>query len=106
MERKTWLLVLCLLSLILIANGQKPETKLEVSAQPRYQLISAQHEQDGKMVFVLDAQTGRVWKYQQAGPTQSGFIPDAFVSVGFGIPRVDGTQGSNLKGSASDDTGR
>ncbi len=107
MDRKLWLLALCVAGLIYVAFGQQSVTKLEPSATGRYQVISAQQEQDGKLVFVLDTQTGSVWKYQTAmAPTDKHpSIPEAFISVGFGEPRV-GVPDYGFKWSAREDSER
>ncbi len=102
MDRKLWLLVLVLVGFLLVANGQKPEAKTESVGQSRYQLTSVQQEQDGKVVFMLDTQTGRVWRYYPA--VEKPALPESFVAVGFGAPAL-GVTGWGLKNSASEDGG-
>lgn len=102
MDRKLWLLAVCVTGLLLAASGQKSETKTDTTGQSRYRLVSANQEEDGKLVFVLDAQTGKVWKYQPA--STKPYTPEAFLLVGFGIPAV-GVPGFNLRNSASEYTG-
>jgi len=106
-DRKLWLLAVCVVGLMLVAFGQKPIAKTEPSVTGRYQLINAQQEQDGKIVFVLDTQSGSVWKYQTAlAPTDKhSSIPEAFISVGFGEPRI-GVPDYGFKWSAKEDSER
>jgi hypothetical protein len=100
MDRKLWLLVICVVGLMFVAVGQKSEVKSGAVGLSRYELVSVQQEQDGKLVFVLDTQTGRVWKYQP--PVTKPFLREAFVAVGFGTPAEE-VPGSGLKDSASED---
>jgi len=105
MDRKLWLLVLSVMCLMVVATGQKAETKSEPFGQSRYQLAAAQEERAGKLVFVLDTQTGRVWQYQSAmlGTGNIPTFPETFVSVRFGIPDQR-LRDFGLKNSASEDT--
>ena len=69
---KLWLLALCVLCLILVAVGQKSSPKAEAVASSRYQLVPAQvdslsGEKVQHTVFLLDTQTGKVWKYVASG---------------------------------------
>jgi len=71
MKVKLWLLALCVLCLILVAVGQKSSLKPEAAAS-RYQLVPAQvdslsGETVQHTVFLLDTQTGKVWKYVASG---------------------------------------
>jgi len=71
MKVKLWLLALCVLCLILVAVGQKSSLKPEATAS-RYQLVPAQvdslsGETVQHTVFLLDTQTGKVWKYVASG---------------------------------------
>jgi hypothetical protein len=71
MNVKLWLLALCVLCLILVAVGQKSSLKPEAAAS-RYQLVPAQvdslsGETVQHTVFLLDTQTGKVWKYVASG---------------------------------------
>lgn len=111
MDRKLWLLAVCIIGLILVAFGQKPTPKSETTASlSRYQLIPAQVWENGEStarMFLIDSQDGRVWKYQPGGPTASpngdkGWFPDALVSVGFGIPAV-GQTSRDMKKTPSED---
>ena len=72
MNVKLWLLALCVLCLILVAAGQKSSPKPEPGASSRYQLVPAQvdslsGEKVQHTVFLLDTQTGKVWKYVASG---------------------------------------
>jgi hypothetical protein len=72
MSVKLWLLALCVLCLILVAVGQKSSPKAEAAALSRYQLVPAQvdslsGETVQHTVFLLDTQTGKVWKYVASG---------------------------------------
>ena len=72
MNVKLWLLALCVLCLILVAAGQKPSPKPEPGASSRYQLVPEQvdslsGEKVQHTVFLLDTQTGKVWKYVASG---------------------------------------
>jgi len=72
MKVKPWLLALCVLCLILVAAGQKSSPKPEPAASSRYQLVPAQvdsltGEKVQHTVFLLDTQTGKVWKYVASG---------------------------------------
>jgi len=72
MKIKLWLLALCVLCLMLVAVGQKSSPKAEPAASSRYQLVPAQvdslsGETVQHTVFLLDTQTGKVWKYVASG---------------------------------------
>src|ERR1019366_5658527 len=72
MSVKLWLVALCVLCLILVAVGQKSSPKAEAAALSRYQLVPAQvdslaGEKVQHTVFLLDTQTGKVWKYVASG---------------------------------------
>jgi len=72
MNGKLWLLAVCVLCLILVAAGQKSSPKAEPAASSRYQLVPAQvdsltGEKVQHTVFLLDTQTGKVWKYVASG---------------------------------------
>jgi hypothetical protein len=73
MNLKPWLFTLCaLLCLTLAAAAQKPSPKPEPAASSRYQLVPAQVDSLGggtvqHTVFLLDTQTGKVWKYVASG---------------------------------------
>ncbi|MGA2337417.1 MAG: hypothetical protein WA383_05770 [Terriglobales bacterium] len=72
MKIKLWLLALCVLCLMLVAVGQKSSPKPEPAASSRYQLVPAQvdslsGETVQHTVFLLDTQTGKVWKYVASG---------------------------------------
>jgi hypothetical protein len=72
MNGKLSLLALCVLCLITVAGGQKPSSKAEPSTPSRYQLVPAQvdslsGEKVQHTVFLLDTQTGKVWKYVASG---------------------------------------
>jgi hypothetical protein len=72
MNIKLWLLALCVFGLTLVAAGQKPSPKPEPAASSRYQLVPAQvdsltGEKVQHTVFLLDTQTGKVWKYVASG---------------------------------------
>jgi hypothetical protein len=107
MDRKIWLVVVCMVGLMLVAFGQKSATKAEPTNASRYQMTNAQQEQEGKVVFVLDTQSGSVWKYQAAlaPATNHPAIPEAFIPVGFGEPKI-GAPDYGLKWSASEDSQR
>lgn len=99
MTKKLWLLGLCLAGLAVIANGQKPAPpSSEPTSVSRYQLVAAQVESQGDQptttvttheVFMLDTQTGKVWRYTaqnvgkspQGSPGQTMIIPEAFIMV-------------------------
>lgn len=68
MDRKLWLLGLCVLCLILLASGQKPLPNKDESlaSQARYQLIPAQVGKGAEpraRLFLIDTQDGKIWKY-------------------------------------------
>jgi len=71
MKGKSWLLALCLLCLTLVVSGQKSSPKPEPANSSRYQLVPAQVDSlTGEVqhtVFLLDTQTGKVWKYVASG---------------------------------------
>lgn len=72
MNAKLCLLALCVLCLILVAVGQKSSPKPEPAAASRYQLVPAQvdsltGEKVQHTIFLLDTQTGKVWKYVATG---------------------------------------
>jgi hypothetical protein len=71
MNGKTWSVVLCVLCLTLVAAGQKSSPKPEPAGSSRYQLVPAQVDSlTGGVqhtVFLLDTQTGKVWKYVASG---------------------------------------
>jgi len=72
MNVKLWLLALCVLCSVLVAVGQKSSPKPEPAASSRYQLVPAQvdslsGEKVQHTVFLLDTQTGKVWKYVASG---------------------------------------
>jgi hypothetical protein len=102
MNVKLSLLALCvLLCLTLVAAGQKSSPKPEGAASSRYQLVPAQVDSltGGTVqhtVFLLDTQTGKVWKYvasgqpktlqekdqtTDGGSTTIGLTPGTFVPV-------------------------
>jgi hypothetical protein len=87
------MLALCVLCLILVASGQKPEAKpiqrSESVATTHYQRVTARTDDNGtsaEMVLLLDSSRGRVWRYYP--PTLSKeektFVPEAFQPVGIG----------------------
>ena len=116
MNVKLWLLALCVLCLILVAAGQKPSPKPEPAASSRYQLVPAQVDSlTGGVqhtVFLLDTQTGKVWKYVASGQpkmlkekdqttdlsggsTTIGLTPGTFVPVDrieFAPPKAGGNK--------------
>ncbi|MGA3091884.1 MAG: hypothetical protein ABSD75_25025 [Terriglobales bacterium] len=73
MNLKPWLFaVSVLLCLTLLAVGQKASPKPEPAPSSRYQLVPAQVDSltEGTVqhtVFLLDTQTGKVWKYVASG---------------------------------------
>jgi hypothetical protein len=109
MDRKPWLLMLCVLGLILLASGQKPLPNKDEpwASQARYQLIPAQVGKSGEpraRLFMIDTQDGKIWKYYEgSGTGKSGYPPEAFVPVGIGIP-TQGTPDWGLKSSAREDS--
>ena len=105
MDRKLWFLPVCVAGLIFVAVGQKSVMQPEPSKGPRYQIVAAKKREDGKMVFVLDTNAGSVWKYQTAirGMGNHPSMPEAFVLVGFGVPREDAME-FGLRHSASEDS--
>lgn len=116
MNGKLWLLALCvLLCLTLVAAGQKSSPKPERAASSRYQLVPAQvdsltGEKVQHTIFLLDTQTGKVWKYVASGQpkmlkdkdrttdlsggaTTIGLTPGTFVPVDrieFAPPKASG----------------
>ena len=115
MNVKLWLLALCVLCLILVAVGQKSSPKAEAVASSRYQLVPAQvdslsGETVQHTVFLLDTQTGKVWKYVASGQPKTlkdkdqtrdlsggstiiGLTPGTFVPVDrieFAAPKAGG----------------
>ncbi|SPE43637.1 exported hypothetical protein [Candidatus Sulfotelmatobacter sp. SbA7] len=108
MDKKLWLMALCLLALILVAVGQKSSPKPEPVGSSRYQLVPAQVLEESEplgRLFLVDVQDGRVWKYQSGFKTNKGdSFPDTFTPVAIGIP-TEGVPGYGLKKSASDSTG-
>lgn len=107
MHRASWFVLGGILCLVLFANGQRQTQapRGEVPNPPptsHYQLMSARAG-DSEEVFVIDTYRGKVWRYAAATATkESGFIPETFSPVGFGVPTV-GVPGNNLRDSASDD---
>ncbi len=95
MDRKRWgLTLLIVLACGTVAGGQKPVPTTEPASVPRYQLVPAQVESQGDPatttvttheVFMLDTQTGKVWRYtaQNVGKSQGQTIifPEAFLMV-------------------------
>ena len=102
MHVKLWLSTMSiLLCLTLTAAAQKPSPKPEPVASSRYQLVPAQVDSLGggtvqHTVFLLDTQTGKVWKYVASGlpktlkekdqttdlgTTTIGLTPGTFVPV-------------------------
>ena len=114
MDVKLRLLTICVLScLSLAAAGQKSSSKSEPAASSRYQLVPAQVDSVGggtvqHTVFLLDTQTGKVWKYVASGQpktlkekdqttdlgsTTIGLTPGTFVPVDrieFAPPKTGG----------------
>ena len=106
MDRRLWLVVLCVLCLLLVANGQRSEgISGSIGPQP-YQLVAAEQGQQGKIVFLVDTRTGRVWQYRAAILLSDGPpAPESFIPIGFGIPH-QGVPGWGLKGSAAEASAR
>ena len=116
MNGKTWSVVLCVLCLTLVAAGQKSSPKPEPAGSSRYQLVPAQVDSlTGGVqhtVFLLDTQTGKVWKYVASGQpkmlkekdqttdlsggsTTIGLTPGTFVPVDrieFAPPKTGGNK--------------
>jgi hypothetical protein len=116
MNGKTWSVVLCVLCLTLVAAGQKSSPKPEPAGSSRYQLVPAQVDSlTGGVqhtVFLLDTQTGKVWKYVASGQpkmlkekdqttdlsggsTTIGLTPGTFVPVDrieFAPPKAGGNK--------------
>jgi len=116
MNVKLWLLALCVLCLTLVAAGQKSSPKPEPAGSSRYQLVPAQVDSlTGGVqhtVFLLDTQTGKVWKYVASGQpkmlkekdqttdlsggsTTIGLTPGTFVPVDrieFAPPKAGGNK--------------
>ena len=117
MNGKTWSVVLCVLCLTLVAAGQKSSPKPEPAGSSRYQLVPAQvdslsGETVQHTVFLLDTQTGKVWKYVASGQpkmlkekdqttdlsggsTTIGLTPGTFVPVDrieFAPPKAGGNK--------------
>ena len=114
MNGKPWLLALCVLCLTLVAAGQRSASKPEPVGSSRYQLVPAQVDSlTGEVqhtVFLLDTQTGKVWKYVASGQpkmlkekdqttdqsgsrTTIGLPPGTFVPVDrieFALPKASG----------------
>ena len=116
MNVRSGLLALCvLLCLALAAAGQKSSSKPEPASASRYQLVPAQVDSlsGGTVqhtVFLLDTQTGKVWKYVASGQPKTlkekdqttdlsggstiiGLTPGTFVPVDrieFAPPKVGG----------------
>jgi len=111
MSKQPWLLAISVLCSILVASGQKPETKpiprSESEMTTHYQLITARTDDNGtstEMVLLLDSSRGRVWRYYPAteSKAEKTFVPDAFQPIGIGavdlrLPRY------GLKDSAADE---
>jgi hypothetical protein len=112
MDRKLWLLAVCVVGLMFVAVGQKSSSKVETAAGvPRYQLVAARMTEENGTVtesaLLIDTQRGRVWRYQAAGEAHPpggkvSAYPDAFAPVGIGRPVVD-VSGNGLKDAAEDD---
>ncbi len=71
MKRKSWLIAVVALGLSLVAVGQKASPKPDPVGSSRYQLVPAQVDSlTGEVqhtIFLLDTQTGKVWKYVASG---------------------------------------
>ena len=95
MDRKRWwYMLLVVLASGIVAGGQKPAPTTEPTSASRYQLVAAQVESQGDQptttvttheVFMLDSQTGKVWRYtaQNVGKSQGQTVifPEAFLMV-------------------------
>jgi hypothetical protein len=114
MNVKLWLSTLCvLLCIASVAAGQKSSSKSEPAPSSRYQLVPAQVDSVAggtvqHTVFLLDTQTGKVWKYVASGQpktlkekdqttdlgsTTIGLTPGTFVPVDrieFALPKAGG----------------
>src|SRR3984885_12439926 len=72
MNAKTWMTLCIGICLTLNATAQKSSPKAEPAALSRYQLVPAQVDSltGGTVqhtIFLLDTQTGKVWKYVASG---------------------------------------
>jgi hypothetical protein len=85
-------LAICLIALTVSAYGQKAQTRPATPDQhnvsARYQLVSFEFSDQGAIsrnVFLLDSQTGRVWRYQALGvignKDEPISIPELFIPV-------------------------
>lgn len=98
MSKKWRYVLVVILGCVLLAGGQKPTPKPEATEVPHYQIVAAQVESQGDQstttvttheVFMLDTQSGRVWKYSaqntgkapQGSPGQTMIFPEAFIMV-------------------------
>ncbi|MGA2967073.1 MAG: hypothetical protein ABSD64_12740 [Terriglobales bacterium] len=107
MDRKLWLLGICVAGLMFVAVGQKSAPKVESAALPRYQLVPAQISEEGESggrLFLIDIRDGKVWKYQSAFKAGNELLPDLFAPIAIGIPK-EVEPGYHLKNSASEDGG-
>ena len=110
MNRKGWLLVVCVLGVVLIASGQKSETKTDTTIAPHYQLITARTDDNGtatEMVLLLDSSRGRVWRYSPMTESKAEkvIVPEAFQPIGIGVIDLR-LPGNGLKNSADEAGGR
>lgn len=89
-------LVVCLFACALPLQGQKaPVPSMPHTVPARYQLLSLEFENEGpagepkttsKRVFLLDSQTGQVWRYQASSAFTDNDkklveVPELFVPV-------------------------
>lgn len=95
--RKFTLMYLAVLCLVIPTYGQQPTSKPKASEASasyppqRYQLITAEIEwsthQEGRSpaLFLLDTQTGRVWRYQAPSSSEvegkTEHFPEVFIPV-------------------------
>ena len=99
MNVKLWLLGLCVLCLIVVAAGQRSSPKPEAAASSRYQLVPAQvdslsGEKVQHTVFLLDTQTGKVWKYVASGQPKTLKDKDQTTDLSGGSTTIGLTPGT------------
>jgi hypothetical protein len=99
MNAKTWMTLCIGLCLTLNATGQKSSPKAEPAVLSRYQLVPAQVDAltGGTVqhtIFLLDTQTGKVWKYVASGQPKTLKEKDQTTDLSGGSTTVGLTPGT------------
>jgi hypothetical protein len=100
MNVKSVLLALCVLLCLTLAAGQKSSPKSAPAApSSRYQLVPAQVDSlpGGTVqhtVFLLDTQTGKVWKYVASGQPKTLKEKDQTTNLSVGSTTIGLTPGT------------